>query len=1066
MASDGFDWDVIIRLATQGAKGSVEDLHKVGDAVDQLSRENKISEKSAEANTRAISRLGESASGAGTGVANLAKNTDSLRYANYDLARSLLTVSAGLAALGVGAATAFASQESAFTEVQRIVGGTSAELSDLRGELQALSTEIPRSFQDLSGIAALGAALDIPRESLTEFTETVAKFAAVTGVTEEAAASGFGRIAQFLDVPREKFEALGSAILKAGNISVATEEQVLKFTQALAPAADRIGFTAEQTVALGAAIASVGTINVEGAGSALTRLTNTIERALGEGGESLEKFALISGNTVGEFRTLWETDADVAFNSIVGGLSGVENLTLALDELGIRNERDRRVISSLAQNYSLFNTILGETTSAWREGTYMSDAYGLVLDDLNSKWSIFVNALTNAAAAVGSTLAPALSVLLGMTTDILVAFAEFASSDAGQMFIRIATGVGIAVAAWAGLRGAIALTTAGLLGFARVGTAIGGAGIISGLRAMSGAFTMVSGSSTVATGAVGRFRLAFLALGRATLILGILTAASELIFNFGGSMQWLAQVTKNTVAIIGNAFAQLGNFVADVAANTTFLGQSIPALQDWAKTVRAGADVLTDMSNSGAFTKGFSDWANSLETADDKLGDFTSTANDVNYQEYTDGSEDWAEGLDGIGDSAGAAAAEIRTLVDYSNDLQSVFSRAFDLRFAGGSTLDAITSTFITIREASEASARNIAKMKAEIQGLQSDLSIQQYFLGIAIEYGDFKRAEAIQANIAKLQADLADKSADLTNEQDANSKSLTGNSKASIANRAQMEALVKQYQEHIVALASSGLSQEELARRTEELRQQFIQQATQLGYSRAEIDKYAASFDDLRLIIAQVPRNITLSVNANPAIQALLEYEAALNKARANAGQGISMPAISNPTNGKEVRRAALEAQILALSAQMQIWIASGLGAAAYSVIPAIANLQANLKSGNYWTGGFTGNGGKYEPAGVVHKGEYVIPKKDVNQRTGLPNADALGRLQKGAPGRSGYAGGGYVAPVGGLGASQIASLGPMAYQQFGQLFDTYMRTYLDGRVIADSSSQQYARSTQVGGS
>lgn len=36
---------------------------------------------------------------------------------------------------------------------------------------------------------------------------------------------------------------------------------------------------------------------------------------------------------------------------------------------------------------------------------------------------------------------------------------------------------------------------------------------------------------------------------------------------------------------------------------------------------------------------------------------------------------------------------------------------------------------------------------------------------------------------------------------------------------------------------------------------------------------------------------------------------------------------------------------------------------------------------------GGFTGRGGKYEPAGIVHKGEYVVPKQYVNQSTGLPN-------------------------------------------------------------------------------
>ena len=41
---------------------------------------------------------------------------------------------------------------------------------------------------------------------------------------------------------------------------------------------------------------------------------------------------------------------------------------------------------------------------------------------------------------------------------------------------------------------------------------------------------------------------------------------------------------------------------------------------------------------------------------------------------------------------------------------------------------------------------------------------------------------------------------------------------------------------------------------------------------------------------------------------------------------------------------------------------------------------------------GGYTGAGGKYEPAGIVHRGEYVLPKESVNQSTGLPDWDKIG--------------------------------------------------------------------------
>ena len=57
--------------------------------------------------------------------------------------------------------------------------------------------------------------------------------------------------------------------------------------------------------------------------------------------------------------------------------------------------------------------------------------------------------------------------------------------------------------------------------------------------------------------------------------------------------------------------------------------------------------------------------------------------------------------------------------------------------------------------------------------------------------------------------------------------------------------------------------------------------------------------------------------------------------------------------------------------------------------------------------TGGYTGSGNKYEPAGIVHKGEYVL-NAEATKRIGVAKLDML----------NGYANGGYVgaAPAGGM--------------------------------------------------
>lgn len=426
--------------------------------------------------------------------------------------------------------------------------------------------------------------------------------------------------------------------------------------------------------------------------------------------------------------------------------------------------------------------------------------------------------------------------------------------------------------------------------------------------------------------------------------------------------------------------------------------------------------------------------------------------------------EGWSKNVTKAGSATSSAAKKMRTLVDYARDLRSTFSRAFDLRFGVSSTADKITSSFINIRNASEEAARNIRSLQADILGLTSDISIQEYFLSVAVAYGDTERAAAIEANLAKLRADLDDKTAALAKEEAKHSKTLVGNSEAAIENRAEMEALVQQYQEHLEALAASGMSQADLAKKAKELRDQFLQQAVALGYNAAELAAYTVVFDDMAKIIAKVPRKVNVDVSAaglDPATQAIREFEAALKTAQTSASKGITLGKIVNPNTDKEIRRLALQAQIVANESILKNLIAQKRYTDAGYTAMGLQGLREKLRLGTYAEGGFTGRGGKYEPAGIVHRGEYVVPKHLVNQSTGLPYADAMGKLQKGASGtgyaRGGFVSGGSLAPNG-----HIASFGPMAQQQLQHALQQIVT--LDGKTISNSSAQQYADQTTVG--
>ena len=76
---------------------------------------------------------------------------------------------------------------------------------------------------------------------------------------------------------------------------------------------------------------------------------------------------------------------------------------------------------------------------------------------------------------------------------------------------------------------------------------------------------------------------------------------------------------------------------------------------------------------------------------------------------------------------------------------------------------------------------------------------------------------------------------------------------------------------------------------------------------------------------------------------------------------------------------------------------------------------IQAAAAKLHFATGGFTGTGGKYEPAGIVHRGEFVFTK-EATSRIGVGN---LYRLMRG------YATGGYVGTPGSMADSRSQASG-----------------------------------------
>lgn len=197
--------------------------------------------------------------------------------------------------------------------------------------------------------------------------------------------------------------------------------------------------------------------------------------------------------------------------------------------------------------------------------------------------------------------------------------------------------------------------------------------------------------------------------------------------------------------------------------------------------------------------------------------------------------------------------------------------------------------------------------------------------------------------------------------------------------------------------IAAVGLDAETKARMHEE--QKLVTAARQAGVDltpqvTASIEKEAAAYAEATARLEE----------AKQAHESMIEMQRFAGESLA----GFFSDVVSGGKNAedalmnlaKKLADAALQAALLGQGPLAGLFGMAGKGGG-------VGGLFGLLFSGfGFAEGGYTGPGGKYQPAGVVHRGEYVIPA-DAVRRLGVGNLDAVTEAA-----RRGYAVGGYVDP------------------------------------------------------
>lgn len=379
------------------------------------------------------------------------------RYALYDVGRRALgfgtAITAGLTATVISAAKF----ESAFTSVERTTGLAEDAAQVLKKTLIEMSTVIPVSFEEITKIATLGAQLGIAAEAVDDFTETVAKFSAITGISVEQVGLSFGRLAQLIKVPVSEFENLSSAIAYTGVNAVATDAEILKMSESIGASSSMAGLSADEIVGLGSALASLK-VRPEQARGVFIRLFRIFDTNAAGATAKMDDLAKVVGLTTDEAIRLYQTDPSKFFTSFLAGSEAAGTLNETMAALGITNVRELDVIQRLAGNQDVLSKALSDSREQYLLGSYSSEAYAKVQDDLSSKLIIMKNAIAALADSFAGPLADGAKFVVDIFTSLVKWLTEMPYA-----FKVLGAVIAALTAAAALFFGSIALGIAGLL---------------------------------------------------------------------------------------------------------------------------------------------------------------------------------------------------------------------------------------------------------------------------------------------------------------------------------------------------------------------------------------------------------------------------------------------------------------------------------------------------------------------------------------------------------------------------------------------------------------------------
>lgn len=314
-----------------------------------------------------------------------------------------------IAAVATACGAAAVNIDTSLTNVKKTVDGTEEQYQQLKQAAIDFSKTNAVSASQILDLQSLGAQLGFNIDELDEFSRVASGLDIATDMNAEQAASEMAQFANITKMAHNDISNYASSIVALGNNLATTESQVSSMGQRIAAAGTQTKMSQAEILGWAGAMSSLG-VEAEAGGTAFSTTISTIDAAVAKGGEGLQTFAKIAGMSSKEFATSWKNSATDTMVHLLSSTASAENMTLALEEMGITGIRQSDVMKRLAGNTQLVTDAINISTEGWKKNTALQTEVDNRNASMAARFEMLKNKVTAVAEEVGT---PLINALLG-----------------------------------------------------------------------------------------------------------------------------------------------------------------------------------------------------------------------------------------------------------------------------------------------------------------------------------------------------------------------------------------------------------------------------------------------------------------------------------------------------------------------------------------------------------------------------------------------------------------------------------------------------------------------------